>query len=248
MTSALKRSLTTAERRPEGPLYPRSILTFATALSLLLISACSGEKPTKRLAPEIVRDVSLLTVQKTTVPDYVEATGTVRAAQSAQLASQVMGTITRVNVHEGDRVRRGEVLIAIDEAQQRAAYASANAGLQASQETIAAADADYALAEATMKRYQMLYDKKSVSPQEFDEVKTKLAAAKARRDAAHAGRTQAEAGVSEASTAMGFTKIRAPFDGLVTAKLADPGAMAAPGVPLLIVEDPSRFRLEAYGG
>ncbi len=142
-------------------------------------------------------------------------------------------------------MRRGEVLITIDEAQQRAAYAGANAGLQASQETIAAADADYALAEATMKRYQMLYDKKSVSPQEFDEVKTKLAAAKARRDAAHAGRTQAEAGVSQASTAMGFTKIRAPFDGLVVAKLADAGAMAAPGVPLLLVEDPSHFRLEA---
>src|SRR5208337_1419546 len=72
-----------------------------------------------------------------------------------------------------------------------------------------------------------------------------LAAAKARRDAAHAGRTQAEAGVSEAKTAMGFTKIRAPFDGLLVAKLADAGAMASPGVPLLVVEDPSRFRLEA---
>ena len=96
-----------------------------------------------------------------------------------------------------------------------------------------------------MKRYQMLYDKKSVSPQEFDEVKARLAAAKARRDAAHAGRTQAEAGVSQASTAMGFTKIRAPFDGLVTAKLADAGAIATPGVPLLIVEDPGHFRLEA---
>lgn len=219
--------------------------TLFALLLLLALAACSGEKPVTPPAPEIVRNVSVLTVQPTTVPDYVEATGTVSAAQSAQLASQVMGTITRVNVHEGDRVRRGEVLIAIDEAQQRAAYASANAGLQASQEAIAAADADYALAEATMKRYQMLYDKKSVSPQEYDEVKTKLAAAKARRDAAHAGRTQAEAGVSQASTAMGFTKIRAPFDGLVIAKLADVGAMAAPGAPLLLVEDPSHFRLEA---
>ena len=156
-----------------------------------------------------------------------------------------MGTITRVNVHEGDHVRRGEVLVSIDEAQQQAAYAGAKAGLQASQESIAAADADYALAESTMKRYQMLYDKKSVSPQEYDEVKTRLAAAQARRDAAHAGRTQAEAGVSQAGTAMSFTKVRAPFDGIVIAKLAEPGAMAAPGVPLLVVEDPSRFRLEA---
>ncbi len=95
-----------------------------------------------------------------------------------------------------------------------------------------------------MQRYQMLYDKKSVSPQEFDEVKTKLAAAKARRDAAHAGRAQAEAAVSQANTAVGFSSIRAPFDGLVTAKFVDAGAMAAPGVPLLIVEDPSHFRLE----
>ena len=44
---------------------------------------------------------------------------------------------------------------------------------------------------------------------------------------------------------MGFTKVRAPFDGIVISKLADPGAMAAPGVPLLTIEDPSRFRLEA---
>ena len=219
--------------------------TIFALLGLSLLTACSGEKPTPPPAPELVRDVTLFTAQRTTVADYVEATGTVRASQSAQLSSQVMGTITRVNVHEGDRVRRGEVLITIDEAQQRAAYSGANAGLQASQENIAAANADYALAESTMKRYQMLYDKKSVSPQEFDEVKTRLAAAKARRDAAHAGRTQAEAGVSQASTAMGFTKIRAPFDGLVTAKLADAGAIATPGVPLLIVEDPGHFRLEA---
>ena len=98
--------------------------------------------------------------------------------------------------------------------------------------------------KSTMQRYQMLYDKKSVSPQEYDEVKTKLAAAKARRDAAHAKRAQAEAAVPEANTAVGFTSIRAPFDGLVTAKLVDAGAMAAPGVPLLVVEDPSHFRLE----
>jgi len=206
---------------------------------------CGENKPTAQAVPEKVRGVALMEVRKATLPDAVEATGTVRAALSAQLASQVMGTITRVNVHEGDHIRRGEVLVSVDEAQQQAAYTSAKAGLQASQESLAAADADYALAEATMKRYQMLYDKKSVSPQEYDEVKTRLAAAQARRDAAHAGKTQAEAGVSQAGTAMSFTRVRAPFDGVVIARLAEPGAMAAPGVPLLAVEDPSRFRLEA---
>lgn len=222
-----------------------TLSTLSLVFALLFFPTCSTEKPAATLAPETLSGVALLTVQRTTIPDYIETTGTVRAAQSAQLASQVMGTITSVNVHEGDAVRRGQVLISIDEAQPHAAYQSATAGLQASQQGIAAADADYALAESTMQRYQMLYDKKSVSPHEYDEVKAKLAGATARRDAAHANSSQAEAAVAEARTAVGFTRIRAPFNGLVTAKLVDPGAIAAPGVPLLIVEDPSHFRLEA---
>ena len=220
-----------------------SLLSLVLALSLL--TACSNRNPASTSTPETISGIALFTAQRATIPDYIEATGTVRAAQSAQLASQVMGTITSVNVHEGDAVRRGQVLISIDEAQQRAAYQSASAGLQASQQGIAAADADYTLAESTMQRYQMLYEKKSVSPHEYDEVKAKLAAATARRDAAHANSAQAQGVVVEARTVMGFTKIRAPFDGLITAKLVDAGAMAAPGVPLLVVEDPSRFRLEA---
>ncbi|MGB7554167.1 MAG: biotin/lipoyl-binding protein, partial [Candidatus Korobacteraceae bacterium] len=138
-------------------------------MGLLFLTACSNEKPPSTSSPQTVSGVALFTAQRTTRPDYIEATGTVRAADSAQLASQVMGTITRVNVHEGDRVRRGEVLVTIDAAQPHAAYQSATAGLQASEQAIAAADADYSLAESTMRRYQMLYDKKSVSPQEFDE-------------------------------------------------------------------------------
>src|ERR1019366_2865045 len=152
---------TTRVPHPFALLWQKGRITTISALVLLLaLAACSGEKPTTPSAPETVSGIALFTAQRTTVPDYVEATGTVRAAQSAQLSSQVMGAITRVNVHEGDQVRRGEVLIMIDAAQQRSAYDSANAGLQASQETIAGADADYALADATMKRYQMLYDKK----------------------------------------------------------------------------------------
>lgn len=221
-----------------------SILAAPLAL-VLLLAGCSSEKKAEAPAPEVVRGISLVTTQRAMQGDYLEAPGTVRAAQSAQLASQMMGTITAVNVHEGEAVRRGQVLITIDAAQPHAIYQSATAGLQASKQFVAAAAADYALAEATMKRYQSLYDKKSVSPQEYDEVKTKLEAARARRDAAQAGTAQAEAAVVESSTRVGFSKIRAPFDGLVTAKLVDAGAMAAPEVPLLVMENPSRFRLEA---
>ena len=235
------------QRRPKGPLYAMFLSAFVVAaLSLAVLAGCSSEPKQAAQAPaEKVRDVTVVQIEKVNVPDYVEATGTVRATLTAQLASQVMGTITGMNVHEGSAVRQGQVLVTLDAAQPQASYQRASAALAGSEQSIAAADADYALAEATMKRYQMLYDKKSVSPQEYDEVKTKLAAAKARRDAAHAGRAEADAAVAEAKTVVGFSRIRAPFNGVVTAKLADVGAMAAPGVPLLIVEDQGQFRLEA---
>jgi len=219
-------------------------LKILLAAGVVGLVGCSENKQVTQAAPERVEGVEITEIRDATVPDFVEVTGTVRSALSAQLASQVMGTIRRVNAREGDHVRRGEMLVSIDEAQQQAAYAEAKASLQASQESIAAAEADYVLAETTLKRYQMLYDKSSLSPQEYDEVKTRLTSAVARRGAAHANLTQSQARVIEARTAMDFTRVLAPFDGVVTSKFAEPGAMAMPGVPMLIVEDPSRFRLE----
>jgi len=149
------------------------------AVATFLLAACSTQKNTTAAAPETISGVVLFTAQRAPIPDYIDATGTVRAAQSAQLASQVMGAITSVTVREGDAVHRGQALVSIDKAQPHAAYQSATAGWQASQQAIATADADYTLAESTMQRYQVLYDKKSVSPHEYDEVKARLAAATA---------------------------------------------------------------------
>ena len=96
-----------------------------------------------------------------------------------------------------------------------------------------------------MKRYQTLYDRKSVSPQEFDEVKARYQAALARRDMARAGQAQAKAALAQAHTSLDYTRIRAPFDGVVTEKKADPGMLAQPGIPIFTIEDSRRYRLEA---
>jgi len=90
-----------------------------------------------------------------------------------------------------------------------------------------------------------LYNKKSVSPQEFDEIKAREQAASARRQLARAGMAQAQAARAQAQTTLGYTRVRAPFEGVVTEKRADPGTLASPGMPLLVVEDQRRFRLEA---
>jgi RND family efflux transporter MFP subunit len=220
----------------------------ATSLLLLLalgLSGCSSERPQTVFSAETVRNVSVLAVQPASVPDVLEAVGTVRAAQASNLASQMTGNIVEIRVREGDRVQRGQVLAVIDDSQPRAALDRATAADSAVQQQLITAESDLSLAESTLKRYQTLYEKKSVSPQEFDEIKARQQSALSRRDMARAEQAQAKAAITQARTSLEYARIRAPFDGVVTEKRADPGTLASPGVPIFTVEDVRRYRLEA---
>jgi RND family efflux transporter MFP subunit len=221
-----------------------SKLSFLVLLAVVSLAGCSNE--TTRTAPslETVQNVPVLAAQQANVPDLLEAVGTVRAAQTSDAASQMMGNIVEIRAHEGDHVQRGQVLALIDDSQARAAVDRATAADLAAQQQLVGADSDLALAESTLKRYQNLYEKKSVSPQEFDEVKARQQAALARRDMANAGQAQAQAALSQARTSLDYTRIRAPFDGVVTEKKADSGTLASPGMPIFTIEAAGRYRLE----
>lgn len=225
-----------------------SIVQIATLASAVLISTsvgCSNERQSVNSVPETVSNVSLVTAQSADIADIVEAVGTLRATETSQLAAQMMGNIVEIRVREGDHVQRGQVLAVIDDAQPRAAFDRATAGEMAAQQEISSSESDLSLAEATFKRYQTLYERKSVSPQEFDEIKARYQAAQARREMALAGQSQAKAALQQARTALSYAHIVAPFDGLVTEKKADVGTLASPGMPIFTVEDLRRYRLEA---
>jgi RND family efflux transporter MFP subunit len=227
-----------------------SVFIFIAAVFAMLfvtagLTSCSSEQKQAAVPPETVNGVALMPVSRTTVPDVVESVGTVHAGESAKIAAQMMGNIVAVNVHEGDHVRRGQILAVIDDSQPRAVLERAQAAVSAADHGAAAAESDYGLAQSTLKRYEELYSKKSVSPQEFDEIKARAQGASARRDMAGSGQAQAQAALSQARTSLEYTRVRAPFDGVVTERKVDSGALAAPGMPLLTIEGSGRFRLEA---
>jgi len=223
--------------------------TFAV-LSLLItglsgtLAGCTSERRAAPTAPETVSNVSVVIAQKTPVSDWMEAVGTVRASQTSQVSSQMMGNLIEIRAREGDRVQSGQVLAIIDDAPARSAADQATAAVNAAEQEVSAGDSDFALAEATLKRYQQLYEKKSVSPQEFDEIKARSQSAKARRDMARARQQQASAALVQARTSLAYSRIRAPFAGLVTEKKADAGTLASPGMPIFIIEDTRSYRLE----
>ncbi|MGH7966007.1 MAG: efflux RND transporter periplasmic adaptor subunit, partial [Candidatus Binatia bacterium] len=127
----------------------------------------------------------------------------------------------------------------------------------AADKTVEAAKAQHEFASATLTRYQTLLQRHSVAPQEYEEVgaRAKMAAAEVAR--AQAGKAalaakqrQAVAGIervraelASAQVSRSYTKLTAPFDGIVVAKSVEVGNMASPGVPLLTIEE-ERYRLE----
>jgi len=211
----------------------------------LLAAGCSGGRVAKNETPEVIGDVAVVVAHTTKTPDWLETVGTVQAAQTSAVASQMMGNIVEIRAHEGDRVQAGQVLAVIDDAQPRAAVEQATAALAAAGNEVTLSEADFSLAKSTLARYQHLFDKQSVSPQEFDEVKTRYAAAAARRDLAQADRERARAALVQAQTSLAYARLRAPFSGLITQKFADVGTLATPGMPVFTVEDTRRYRLEA---
>lgn len=209
-----------------------------------VLAGCTNERRVASAPPETVSNVSVIIAQKTTVPDWLEAVGTVRAAQTSQVASQVMGNIVEIRAHEGDRVQSAQVLAILDDAQSRSAADQATAALTSAEKDLSAAESDLTLAGTTLKRYQQLYEKKSVSPQEFDEIKARYQSAEARRDMARAGQAQANAALAQTRTSLGYTRLRAPFAGVVTEKKADAGMLASPGMAIFTIEDTRSYRLE----
>lgn len=170
------------------------------------------------------------------VEQTIQTTGTVHAKETAIVSAQVPARIREVRVRAGDTVRAGQTLVTLDDAAMQSALDQAHAGQAAAEKQQMAAESDASLASQTLARYQMLKDQKSVSPQEFDEVQKRSEAAQLRVASYAAQSQQAKAAVVSAQTQLGYTVLRAPFAGVVTARMADPGTLAAPGVPLVQVD------------
>lgn len=228
---------------------------LAVAIAALSVLACS-DKP-KDVAVETV-NAPIEVISTATMPDVRVLTGTVRPSTVSPLSAKVLGDVRRVLVSEGDHVRAGQLLVEIEDRAAMAQSAGATAGEHAVDEAVAganaavsAAEANATLAAATYKRYAALRERGSVSPQEFDEISARNQAAQAELERARRGRDQAiaqrgaaKAGVTAAQTFLGYAQVRSPIDGVVAARFVDPGAQAAPGMPLLTVEDDAHSRVE----
>jgi RND family efflux transporter MFP subunit len=177
-------------------------------------------------------DEMIATAIDTLLPTPLPADGVAAPMREAMLSTKLMATVTEVLVKEGDLVRAGQLLARLD-----ARDIDAKAEQVAA--SISAAQAQQAQASAQVARMRALFADDAAPKAMLDQ-------AEAQSAQADAGLRAARAAGAEVAAIGSYAEIRAPFAGRVTRRFVDPGAFAAPGAPIVTVQDASQLRLTVY--
>lgn len=206
------------------------ILVILYALGIIgageQVAPGTTEVATKPVPP----NAQTLVVGQSKTEDVQLWPGTVRSRVVAKIAPKYTARIISVNVNAGDSVKKGQILASLDEREAKASLNEANARL-------AAAKAQAVQAIADEKRARVLYEKQAATRENYDAVI-------ARSKAAQANVKQAADAVEQLRVSLGENTLRAPFDGIISERLKDPGDMGLPGIPIVVVQKPEDLRLE----
>ena len=214
--------------------------TNATALLLLALlglgaQACHG-KDRGGAAASAARPpapVKVEAVHRGAIDLTLRYPGELKAPETVQIAPEVSGRIEAVSVRMGDKVKKGQLLVRLDDAQLRSQLQESRAALQVARSNVQRAKVEDRTTATELKRKASLAKRDLITRQEMDNIRS-------RRDTAAASLAVATAQVTQASARIGLltkqlrdTRIRAPFSGWIQARSLDPGAVASAGTAVL---------------
>ncbi len=204
-------------------------LVLASMTTVLLVACGKAPAPERAELGATLPAGRMVEVRDTTIAAILDAPGTAEPMQRATMSTKLMGTVMAVLVREGEMVSTGQLLARIDARDLQAKRAQVQAGL-------AEAEAVQRDAATQAQRFRALYADSAATQAQLDAVETGLARA-------DAGVRSAHAAAAELDATRAYAEVRAPFRGIVTKRFMDPGAFAAPGAPIVTVEDGSRLRI-----
>jgi len=202
-------------------------VSFMMLAAGILLQSCGDEKMSKKEPQGIV--VETQEVKEVVVPKIYEFSGTVSSLKKSTLSTRIMGQIDQIFVHEGDKVEKGQLLISVRSNDIMAQKSQVEANILATQAAFNNAKSDF-------DRITSLYESKSATQKELDDITTHYEMAKAQLEAAQKAKIQVE-------ETLAYANIKAPYSGVITERFVDAGDMANPGMPLMAIEAPGMFEV-----
>ncbi len=197
----------------------------------LFITSCGSEdkKAVAENSPAIKVKVSNIIANNNN--PFLSVSGKIQATNSADLSTRMMGFVKKVHVNVGDKVKKGQLLVSINNTDLQAKKAQVDAGILQAQTAFTNAEKNY-------NRFKNLFASSSISQKEMDDMTTNYQMAKA-------GLESAKQMKNEINAQFTYSNIKAPFSGIITNKNIDAGDMANPGMPLISLESPKDFEVLA---
>ena len=205
--------------------------TILTLLVTLILASCGSEDKTNVADNSPAIAVKVNQVEANGNSPFLSASGKIQAKNSADLSTRMMGYVNKVHVNVGDQVRKGQLLVSINNADLQAKKAQVNAGITEATAAFNNAQKDY-------NRFKNLFTSNSASQKEMDDITANFEMAKARLEAANQMKNEINAQFT-------YSNISAPFNGIITGKNIKVGDMANPGMPLISIETPGAFEVIA---
>jgi RND family efflux transporter MFP subunit len=208
----------------------RKLAASAALLASLALAACGpGEPPRQAAAPATALRSAPVELREIELAYAAQAE--VEAVRQSTVSAQVAGRIVELRFDVGDYVKKGEVIVRIDERAAAQAVAASEAQVREAQAALANARANY-------ERSKQLVQQKFISAAALEKAEADFKQAQARL-------TAMLAGAGAAATERSFATIVAPYSGVVSARHVELGEMATPGKPLMTGFDPSSLRVVA---
>jgi HlyD family secretion protein len=198
-----------------------------------------------------VEAVQLARVRVEDITSRVRAPGKIEAKTQVKVSADIMGKIVVLAVKEGDRVRKGQLMLQLDDTQYRAYDGQARATAASARARAREAEQGLKGAEAMYRRQVALFEQKLLSEAEKDQADSAIEAARSAAQAARQEVARADATVVAATDNLRKTRFVAPFDGVVSALNVEAGenvitgTMNNPGTEILVVSDLSRMLVKA---
>jgi RND family efflux transporter MFP subunit len=220
--------------------------------AILSTTACNSTEPaaaaaTAAITSDVRTDVSVITVSPADVESTLQLSGTLTPQARVAVKSTLPGTLSRIAVDIGDRVRQGQVLATLDRRELDAQVDAAAAAIGVAKAALESAEAALANAVTERDRAQNLFDKGAVPRQRLDAADTAQRSATAQRELARANLAQAEASHRRAQEVQRDATITSPINGIIVERNFDPGSLVSPGTEqaIVVVADLSTLKLQA---
>jgi len=186
------------------------------------------------------------TAQKKVIDIQKEYVADVYSPSQIMVATRVMGYIKKLNVEEGDLVKKGEELFVVDPNDIYSMLNQARGALLQAKSGVLMAEMAYADAKKDYERFKNLYENGAVSKRDFEKMKLNMDIRKKQVDMAKGMLKQARAGLSMAQNQLKYAKVKSPIDGVVTMKMKKVAEMALPGYPVLVLSDIHNLKAKSF--